>query len=198
MGATVCAADIQRDFIHSSDRVFAKDKRLNYIPIKDDKIEYFSFEESRSFLKKIGINGEVIHTPGHSEDSVSLMLDSGELFVGDLNPLYELELHRGTKIEDSWNMLLSRKPRRVYYGHAPSADLRVNPLGKLLGRSAPDDIYALVKKITKFVDRGVPKDTIVAKTGADPVFVEDVTRMYVTHPGVSVQGILDRIEIKGK
>ena len=44
----------------------------------------------------------------------------------------------------------------------------------------------------------MPKDTIVKKTGADPVFVEDVTRMYVTHPGVSVQGILDRIEIKGK
>ena len=198
MGATVCAADIQRNFVHSSDRILERDKKARFLPIEDEKIRYFSIEESRVFLKEIGIDGEVLQTPGHSDDSISLLLDSGELFVGDLNPLYELELHRGTKIEDSWNMLLSRKPRRVYYGHAPSADLRVNPLGKLLGRSAPDDIYALVKKITKFVDRGVPKDTIVAKTGADPVFVEDVTRMYVTHPGVSVQGILDRIEIKGK
>ena len=42
------------------------------------------------------------------------------------------------------------------------------------------------------------KETIAEKTGADIVFIEDVTRMYVTHPGVSVQGILDRIEIKGK
>ena len=35
-------------------------------------------------------------------------------------------------------------------------------------------------------------------TGADKVFVEDVARMYLTHQNISVQGILDRIEIKGK
>ena len=67
-----------------------------------------------------------------------------------------------------------------------------------MGKSAPDDIYSLVKKITRYVDKGMPKEDIAARTGADPVFVEDVTRMYVTHPGVSVQGILDRIEIKGR
>ena len=90
------------------------------------------------------------------------------------------------------------KPRKVYYGHAPAADLRSNPLGRLLGKSAPDDIYSLVKQIIKYVGKGMTKDAIALKTGADPVFVEDVTRMYVTHPGVTVQGILDRIEIKGK
>ena len=150
------------------------------------------------FLKELGIDGCVYSTPGHSDDSISLMLDSGELFAGDLNPLYELELHRGTVIEKTWNTLMSMHPRKVYYGHAPAADLKVNPLGRLLGRSAPDDIYALVKKIIKYVNKGINKEEIAAKTGADPVFVEDVTRMYVTHPGVSVQGILDRIEIKGK
>ena len=124
--------------------------------------------------------------------------DSGELFVGDLNPLYELELHRGTQIEKTWNMLLSMKPAKVYYGHARTADLKSGILGGLFGKSAPDDIYSLVKKITKYVDKGIPKETIAEKTGADIVFIEDVTRMYVTHPGVSVQGILDRIEIKGK
>ena len=36
------------------------------------------------------------------------------------------------------------------------------------------------------------------KTGADKTFVEDVARMYLTHQNVGVQGILDRIEIKGK
>ena len=39
---------------------------------------------------------------------------------------------------------------------------------------------------------------IARKTGADPVFVQDVARMYLTHQNVGVQGILDRIEIKGK
>ena len=198
MGPVICAADFQKDFIHSSDRILAKDKKADFIPVKDESIRYFSLEESRALLEEAGIEGRILHTPGHSDDSMSLILDSGELFVGDLNPLYELELHKGSLIEKSWKELLSLNPRKVYYGHAPSADLRSNPLGRLLGKTAPDDIYALVKKITRCVDKGMPKDTIVKKTGADPVFVEDVTRMYVTHPGVSVQGILDRIEIKGK
>ena len=198
MGAVVCAADIQRDFLHSSDRIFAKDKKTGFTPVKDEAVRFFSLDDSRSFLKELGIDGAVYATPGHSDDSISLWLDTGDLFVGDLNPLYELELHRGSMIETSWNDLLSLRPRKVYYGHAPAADLKANPLGRLLGKSAPDDIYSLVKSIIRYVNKGIPKETIVRKTGADPVFVEDVTRMYVTHPGVSVQGILDRIEIKGK
>lgn len=198
MGPSICVADIQRDYLHGADKVFAKDKKNQFVPICDEDVRFFDLDASRSFLKELGIDGCVFSTPGHTDDSISLMLDSGELFVGDLNPLYELELHRGTAVETSWNMLLSYHPRKVYYGHAPAADLRVNPLGRLLGKSAPDDIYALVKRITRYVDKGVPKETIARKTGADPVFIEDVTRMYVTHPGVSVQGILDRIEIKGK
>ena len=197
-GPVICVADVQKDYVHSSDPILNRDKRAVFTPIKDDCIRTFTIEESRELLSEVGIDGCVYHTPGHSDDSISLMLDSGELFVGDLNPLYELELHRGTKIETTWNMLMDKKPKRVYYGHAPAVDLRSNPIGKLLGRSAPDDIYSLVKKITGYVDKGMPKEKIVRKTGADPVFVEDVTRMYVTHPGVSVQGILDRIEIKGK
>ncbi len=198
MGPVICIADIQKDYIHSSDRILAKDKRAEFTPIKDEDVRDFALDESRAFLNELGIDGAVYSTPGHSDDSISLMLDSGELFVGDLNPLYELELHKGTQIGDTWNMLLSMKPRKVYYGHAPAADLRSNPLGRLLGKSAPDDIYALVKQIIKYVGKGMTKDAIAVKTGADPVFVEDVTRMYVTHPGVTVQGILDRIEIKGK
>ena len=46
-------------------------------------------------------------------------------------------------------------------------------------------IYRDMKKIRK-------------KTGADEVFIDDVMRMYLTHQNVGVQGILDRIEIKGR
>ncbi|MBO4635560.1 MAG: MBL fold metallo-hydrolase [Clostridiales bacterium] len=198
MGPRICAADIQKDHIHFSDRFFARDKKVSFTPVKDENVRFFTISESRAFLKETGIDGEILATPGHSDDSISLLLDSGELFVGDLNPLYELELHKGTQIETTWNMLLAGSPRKVYYGHAPAADLKTNPLGRLLGNSAPNDIYALVKKITRFVDKGISKEIISQKTGADTAFVEDVTRMYVTHPGVSVQGILDRIEIKGK
>ena len=198
MGLVICAADIQKDYIHSSDRIFSKDKKVEFVPIRDEDIVFFDLDDSREFLSKIGISGSVFATPGHTDDSISLMLDSGEVFVGDLNPLYELELHRGTQIEETWNMILSKKPRKVYYGHARAADLKTSLFGNVFGKSAPDDIYSLVKRIMKYVDKGTPKEVIAEKTGADIVFIEDVTRMYVTHPGVSVQGILDRIEIKGR
>ncbi|MDE7112677.1 MAG: hypothetical protein K2O57_00600 [Acetatifactor sp.] len=50
----------------------------------------------------------------------------------------------------------------------------------------------------KYIDKGYTLEDIGRTTGADKVFVEDVARMYLTHQNISVQGILDRIEIKGK
>jgi hydroxyacylglutathione hydrolase len=35
-------------------------------------------------LNEYGISGRIIHTPGHSPSSVSIMLDNGEALVGDL------------------------------------------------------------------------------------------------------------------
>ena len=48
-----------------------------------------SFAESRNFLGKLGLPGEIIVTPGHSDDSVSLILDEGLAFTGDLGPLLD-------------------------------------------------------------------------------------------------------------
>ncbi len=35
-------------------------------------------------LSKLGINGSVVHTPGHTPGSISIVLDNGEALVGDL------------------------------------------------------------------------------------------------------------------
>ena len=115
--------------------------------------------------------------------------------VGDLNPLYELELFKGTQTGDSWDKLLALDPAVIYYGHAKTAQLK-QPAAA--GAEPDEDKEELVGLIMKLIDKGYTLDKIRKKTGADAVFIEDVTRMYLTHPGVSVQGILDRIEIKGR
>ena len=94
-GVQIVVMDIQQDFIHSADIIFKKDKRSGFIPIDDSRIKTLNISDSRAFLGEIGITGEIFHTPGHSDDSISLYLDEGVLFVGDLNPLYELEAHKG-------------------------------------------------------------------------------------------------------
>ena len=217
-GAVIVAADVQRSYIHAADSVFAKDTKVHFQPIDDAKIRWITPWESREFLAELGIDGEIIATPGHSEDSITLALDDGSLFVGDLNPLYELELHEGTAIAESWDKLLARKPRTVYYGHAKTAVLREEKQGigggnqnpRVTGNGnttakttvkkqlSPTDRYILVAAIMKGIDKGWDIAKIRRKTGADEGFIEDVMRMYLTHQNVGVQGILDRIEIKNK
>ena len=213
-GAVILVPMLQVPFLHASDPIFAKERALRHVPIRDDEVRVISLEESRKLLSELGIAGELLHTPGHSEDSISLWLDQGALFVGDLNPLYELELHQGTQIEESWKRLLARKPKQVYYGHAKTAVLEADlqtdaekthesgthhDAERSYGSEKDSaEWYDLVSRIMKMIDRKKSFDQIVRKTGADPSFVEDVTRMYLTHTNVGVQGILDRIEIKNR
>ncbi len=197
-GVRIVAADVQRAHIHDADGAFAKEGNRLYLPIVDEDVRIISCVESRPLLEECGIAGELAHTSGHSEDSISLCLDEGALFVGDLNPLYELEIHRGTQIGDSWDKLLARNPVKVYYGHAKAEELiRAQRMPKKESEHSRD-IFRLVKKIMKYMDKDYTLEDVGQATGADKAFVEDVARMYLTHQNISVQGILDRIEIKGK
>jgi endoribonuclease LACTB2 len=55
-----------------------------YLEITLDDNLILSFLDSREFLSRLGMEGEIIPTPGHSDDSVSLILDEGMAFTGDL------------------------------------------------------------------------------------------------------------------
>ena len=88
------------------------------------RVRVIDLAGSRAFLKELGIDGVILATPGHSNDSISLCLDDGSFFVGDLNPLYELEMHRGNRIGESWDKLLALHPKTIYYGHARTAKLK--------------------------------------------------------------------------
>lgn len=89
----------------------------NYQPIRLDDNRVISFAESRAFLASIGIQGEIIATPGHSDDSVSLVLDSGAAFIGDLPPPYMDETNQD--LQRSWAALQARNVRVIYPGHGP-------------------------------------------------------------------------------
>jgi endoribonuclease LACTB2 len=79
-------------------RLIVLDSQVVFIPIlanymkPKDHYQEISLEgninlqadESRNFLRSIGVNGENIYTPGHSEDSVTLILDEGIALTGDL------------------------------------------------------------------------------------------------------------------
>lgn len=75
--------------------------------------------ESRALFKRIGIDGELLHTPGHSDDSVSLLLDDGSVFTGDLTWPDAISVEDATVVAASWQLLHARGARMVYPGHGP-------------------------------------------------------------------------------
>jgi glyoxylase-like metal-dependent hydrolase (beta-lactamase superfamily II) len=78
------------------------------------------FSESRALLAQMGLNGAILPTPGHSPDSVSLLLDDGSAFTGDLtHPPLIGEDEAGRTATASWRLLRDHGATRIYPGHGP-------------------------------------------------------------------------------
>jgi len=96
---------------------------LAYISSTDVEI---IFEDEEFSLVEFGIPGNVIHTPGHSSGSVSILLETGDAFVGDLAmngfplrfgpglPIFADDIQ---KVKESWKMLLDRGAKMIYPAH---------------------------------------------------------------------------------
>ena len=89
----------------------------NYVDITEEGNVVISFGQSRQLLGQIGIAGEILHTPGHSDHCVSLLLDDGSVFTGDLPP--EALAFDNPIALASWRLLRERGAMRVYPGHGP-------------------------------------------------------------------------------
>jgi endoribonuclease LACTB2 len=90
----------------------------NYVDIDPADNVLLTFDDSRAFLSRLGIQGEIIPTPGHSDDSVTLILDDGSAFTGDLNPMMVSD-DMNEMVNQSWVKICSFKVKQVYPGHGP-------------------------------------------------------------------------------
>ncbi len=91
-----------------------------YVDITLDDNVVISAAESRALLARLGIAGEILPTPGHSPDSVSLVLDNGAVFTGDLTPLELLGEADAATVRASWRALHDRGATHIYPGHGPA------------------------------------------------------------------------------
>lgn len=118
-------------------------------PIKAiTKPEVPSFEpdillEEGTNLEEYGLKGEILHTPGHSPGSVSLLLPNGEAVVGDVmaggfvlknQPGYPFLAEDVPEVRKSIRKLMSRAPAKLYFGHGQPSG------GKPVLRRFADDI----------------------------------------------------------
>lgn len=64
----------QLEYVHFSDKIFGREPRLDFKPIDESKAVVISCEESRAFLRDLGIQGEIIRTKSHSNDGIAVFL----------------------------------------------------------------------------------------------------------------------------
>ena len=92
-------------------------KSIPYHPVDREKIRVIEIHDSRQLLKSINIDGEVLHTNGHGEQCVSLLLDSGEAFIGDLAP-ESMIADDDIASKNNWSDLRSRGAKYIKHAHA--------------------------------------------------------------------------------
>lgn len=78
-------------------------------------------------MRKCGIDGEILSTPGHSECSVSYILDNGEAFVGDLYPMEQVALYDNPVLTESWRKLKQANIKIIHFAHYPDEKIADYP-----------------------------------------------------------------------
>lgn len=100
------------------------------ITINDKQIIEIKKDIAISIPKEIGLKGKIIATPGHTNDSISLILEDGRGFVGDLctNNIWVFiglgqkpPLNVGLEIVfKSWEKLVTNGVKEIYPAHGKS------------------------------------------------------------------------------
>jgi len=112
-GARLIIHEKQIPFLDDLAAYFAK--KGGYEPIRVEKNDLIS--PNLAALLSIGVQGEIVETPGHSDDSVSLVLDSGDAFIGDLpSPDFTTDETRAA-VHASWKKLIDLNVRWFYHSH---------------------------------------------------------------------------------
>jgi glyoxylase-like metal-dependent hydrolase (beta-lactamase superfamily II) len=113
-GLKLIVPECQTGFLASFGEFF-KGKKFPYLEITRHDNLVLKLEDSRRFLAGIDLQGEILHTPGHSDDSVTLIVDEGYAFTGDLHPSFmNIE---DTRTRESWEKIHRHKIKRVFPGH---------------------------------------------------------------------------------
>ena len=136
-GARLLIHENQVPYLHELASFLSK--KGTQAPVVVDRDDRVLKGSSRALLESIGIQGEILPTPGHSEDSISLITDSGRAFVGDLTlpnadcaedfdvcdaipPINMAEGEREQVTRASWQSLLDLGMKTVYPAHANPFD----------------------------------------------------------------------------
>ncbi len=101
-------------------------REFNFPPLILREKDFIVAGDNFELLQQIGVDGKILSTPGHSRDSLSIVLSDGSAFVGDvaMNFLHLTGIgHHPIYVEDleavyaSWKKLIEHGAKVIYPAH---------------------------------------------------------------------------------
>jgi glyoxylase-like metal-dependent hydrolase (beta-lactamase superfamily II) len=114
----------------------------NFVKPKVEGFEPDIVIEDEFSLKEYGIAAKVIHTPGHTPGSVSVLFENGDIIVGDLmmammskkNPNKPVWAEDISKVAENIGSILKRNPKNIYISHSYGGPFTANSAKLLLDK----------------------------------------------------------------
>jgi glyoxylase-like metal-dependent hydrolase (beta-lactamase superfamily II) len=109
-----------------------------YTPLCVADLKTYTIAAAEDYIRSRGFEGSIIHTLGHSEDGISLIVQR-TAFVGDLPPFinglrsddigdtdgFDVRESYGSAVARSWKKIINRGVKEYYHAHAGYHKLRV-------------------------------------------------------------------------
>jgi glyoxylase-like metal-dependent hydrolase (beta-lactamase superfamily II) len=107
-------------------RLFHKEFKFPPLILSDNDI--FIEQDNIEVLQSIGLEGQILCTPGHASDSISVILSTGQAFIGDAamnflpgsgihyHPIYIKNIQ---EVYESWKKLKRCGAKILYPAHGP-------------------------------------------------------------------------------
>jgi glyoxylase-like metal-dependent hydrolase (beta-lactamase superfamily II) len=101
-------------------------KNFNYPPVNITENDIVITSDKSDILDRIGVKGKILYTPGHTIDSISMVLNNGKAFVGDVamnflkfcgtkyRPIY---IENISQVYESWKKLKKAGAKEIYPAH---------------------------------------------------------------------------------
>lgn len=134
---------------------------LTFPPVTLREMDLLVKGDDDRLLRELGIDGRILHTPGHTRDSISVLLDDGRVFCGDAamnrfhwagaryHTIYVSDVDR---YHESWRKLIDSGAETVYPSHGDPFD--VKRLREHLGAYSDDDLIERDPITSRYDDFG--------------------------------------------
>lgn len=114
-------------------KLFNRFHDFGYPPVILSENDIILNGDDHELLKKLGIDGSILYTPGHTSDHLSIVLGNGNAFVGDVamnflkftgikrRPIFAQDINI---VFESWQILIDHGAKTIFPAHGKPFDVK--------------------------------------------------------------------------